>query len=292
VAPRTFDPNRVLKPARKLRKLIGKLGRRPAPEEVHQLRTAARRFETLLETFSAEDGSVKSLLKHVRSCRKRAGKVRDMDVLTEYASKVRVAGEEECAVRLLEYLGAARHKHAKKLYTDVRRRRSGMRKELKDAAARLEDRIEANGNHRDSGDAAPHAAGAAVSLAVHLAQPERLTRENLHPYRLRVKKLRDVLHLASGKTAFSDGLDRVKDAIGEWHDWEDLVSIAQKKLDHGNSCGLSAELKRISQDKYEHAVAVAHEMRKTYLSPPPQRKSPGRAAPRLPVWSAIAKLTR
>src|SRR6266705_2688098 len=35
------------------------------------------------------------------------------------------------------------------------------------------------------------------------------------------------------------------------HDWEELVSIAQKALDHGKRCGLQTQLKRIAKHKYD-----------------------------------------
>src|SRR5207253_6998095 len=99
------------------------------------------------------------------------------------------------------------------------------------------------------------------------ATPERLGRETLHPYRLKVKELRNVLQMAGGTSnlKFVDELGKVKDAIGEWHDWEELVSIAQKTLDHRPRCGLQTELKRIAKQKYEQALALSQKFRKTYL---------------------------
>ena len=68
----------------------------------------------------------------------------------------------------------------------------------------------------------------AIKLSSQLKSPPRLSRSTLHPYRLKVKELRDVLQL-SDRTADKDflkELGEVKDAIGEWHDWEELTSIA------------------------------------------------------------------
>jgi hypothetical protein len=91
-----------------------------------------------------------------------------------------------------------------------------------------------------------------------------------------------------------DDLGKVKDSIGEWHDWEELVSISQKVLDHGNGCDLLAELKRMAARKYDHALALAQALRKKYLrsSHPGQRRhSPdSRRVPGEPVWEIIATL--
>src|ERR1700694_4920477 len=112
-----LDRNRLLKPVKELRKLSNKVDRQPTPGEVHDLRTNIRRFEAIFEALSLDaQGIEKSILKHLGRLRKYGGKVRDMDILTSYASTVHLQGEEDCAVQLLEHLGAQRQKHAKKLY--------------------------------------------------------------------------------------------------------------------------------------------------------------------------------
>jgi hypothetical protein len=65
----------------------------------------------------------------------------------------------------------------------------------------------------------------------------------------------------SGHDDFVEALDSVKNAIGKWHDWEELVAIVKKVLSHGN-CNLIRELKAISDKKYarqggEHAKKVS-----------------------------------
>jgi CHAD domain-containing protein len=141
----------------------------------------------------------------------------------------------------------------------------------------------------------PNAAATAVKLAVQLAVPQRLGRETLHPYRLKVKELLYVLELAEGASdaKFLGDLREVKDAIGAWHDWEELVLMAKESLNHGNRCGLVAQLRQIANDKYEHALALAENLRQKYLqSSGPQRKGPSRAkVPGNAVWQAIATLT-
>src|SRR5689334_5159063 len=181
-----LDRNRLLKPVKKLRKLISKLDRQPAPDEVHDLRTRTRRVEASFEALSLdEQGMSKALLKELGRCRKRAGKVRDMDVLTGYASTVHLKGEEDCALQLIEHLGAQRKKYATKLYAEVRRLRPALRKDLKRASAILAKLVRESGHDSDGSTAGPEAASNAVTLAVQLSVPPRLDRETLHPYRLK-----------------------------------------------------------------------------------------------------------
>jgi CHAD domain-containing protein len=290
-----IDRKRVLKPVKRLRKLVTQLDRRPTPEKVHDLRTKTRQIEAISKAFSLERRGIStSMLKDLGRFRKRAGKVRDMDVLTSFAAAVRVHGEKDCAVQLLERLGAERRKQAKKLQAEVEKAGPAVRSHLKRTPAVLAKHIPRNGRVQAQNPAV-YAAAAALKLAVELAAPQRLSRDNLHAYRLKVKELRNVLQLAAGNfPKFVEELGAVKDAIGEWHDREELVSIAAKTLDHGNGCRLLVELKRIASRKYEQALVLTEALRTKYLGTTRPLKKDGAAArpkiPAKPVWDAIAML--
>jgi len=277
-----LDVDRLQKPVRKLRKFMKKTPRRPTPDEVHDLRTNTRRVEASVEALSLDSKRVgERLLKDLARVRKRAGKVRDMDVLTGFASNVHPKGEQDCVVQLLERLGARRGKYAKRLYTEVRQYGPKLRKRLKRIAARFDKLAQAQ--DKSSGDrnaAASEVAASALRLSTELATPSRLGRTNLHPYRLKVKELRNVLQMAqrANDDPFVKSLGEVKDAIGEWHDWEELISIAKDALDHGPKCQLLRDLKGNSRVKYEHALRLTENMRKKYLGPSKRRtpRSSGR----------------
>lgn len=289
-----LDNIRLLKPVKKLRKLVGRMKRQPPPAEVHDLRTNARRFEMVFKALALdEEGVGKRVLKDVGRLRKRAGKARDMDVLTGIASTIHLPGEEDCSVQLLEYLGARRRKHAKRLQAELKDRRPSLRKRLKRAAAVLAKLLRKKDTAGEAGAPADNAASTAVKLASELATPQRLGRQTLHLYRLKVKELQDVLRIAApaSKPKFVADLGDVKDAIGAWHDSEELVSIARKVLDHGPRCELVAELGRIAEKKYEYAQTLAKKLRTTYLSStPPGKKGAARSVPAAPVWDAAAML--
>ncbi len=289
-----LDQARLVKPAKKLRKLVGKLDSDPAPEQVHDLRTSARRFEAAFKALALDDEGVpKSVLKELGRLRKRAGKVRDMDVLTEFAAAVHPKGEEECHVRLLEHLGAQRQKQAGKLHAEFKRLRTDLRKDLDQASSRMMRLVRRKGaGPLDS--VVANAAAAAVRLTAQLAAPPRLNKTNLHPYRLKVKELRNILLMADtpSRPRFVQDLGGVKDAIGEWHDWEELVRIASKLPDHDGNRLLLVELKRIAKSKYDHALSLALKLRKTYLqgSNPKRKDAAGSGVPRAPVWEVMARL--
>ena len=87
-----------------------------------------------------------------------------------------------------------------------------------------------------------------------------------------------------------ESLGEVKDAIGEWHDWVELESIAKAILDHPR-CQLLQQLKEKVQERFTHALRIAENMRKKYVGAPKRhgggRKSPGRANS---AWSATNAL--
>ena len=109
----------------------------------------------------------------------------------------------------------------------------------------------------------------ALQLSSELGVPDRLNKQNIHAYRLKVKQLRYVLQMsdAANRQRFVDKLGEVKDAIGEWHDWDELISIATELLNHGRNCKFLRKLKRVSKEKYESALLLANGMRRTYLPP-------------------------
>jgi CHAD domain-containing protein len=235
-----LDQTRVVKPVKKLRKLLSKLDSDPAPERVHDLRTSARRFEAASRAL-AFDGVPKLVFKDLDRLRKRAGKIRDMDVLTEYAAAVRPKGEEECHVQLLEHLGSRRQKQAGKLNADLKQLRAGLRKDLDQASSRMNKLL--RGSDASAAESATaNAAGMAVRLSTQLASPPRLNKTNLHSYRLKVKEIQNTLLMAQTPShhRFVEALGDVKDAIGEWHDYAELVRIASKLLTHGSQCSLLA----------------------------------------------------
>lgn len=290
-----LDFNRIQKPVRKLRKLLKKMPPRPSPQQIHDFRTQSRQLEANLKAFGLDSARTGGrILKRLSRLRKRAGKVRDMDVLTGYASGMpREAGEQDCSVRLLEYLGAQRRKQAKKFH-DVSRKDGGkLRKRLKSGKrkfAQLESRWNKNGASRNSRVA--NVPASALEIAAELSRTPRLTRATLHPFRLKVKELRNVLRLSETPDQdLIDTLGEVKDAIGEWHDWEELIAIADKALDHGAQCNLLRRLKQTTSKKYETARAQAEQLRKRYVghsgSQSPRSRRPH---PSQPVLSAAMKL--
>jgi CHAD domain-containing protein len=268
-----IDENRILKSIRKLEKFARKAPRRPPPEKIHRLRTNARKVETSLEALALDSRKTeRRAIKEIRKVHRRAGKIRDMDVLTGYLATLHMDEEQDCEIQVFEHLGAERQKQAKKLRRVLVKEDGYFIKRLRKTSADVRTVLEDTGS---APKAVSEAAATALQLSSELAATEKFHRGNLHPYRLKVKRLRYLLLMAddSGDERFVDELGRVKDAIGEWHDREELVAIARDVLDHGAACKLVRKLKEIADSKYKTAIESAENLRNVYLRPATRKRA-------------------
>jgi CHAD domain-containing protein len=183
-------------------------------------------------------------------------------------------------VQLLEYLGAERAKQAKKLRTVAQDNGPSIRRNLKRLSKKVDRLAESPKSDRSRADI--DNASALADIAGKLRFPKKLTKRNLHPYRLQVKELRYVLQLSEmqNQPELVGTLGEVKDAIGEWHDWEELVVIASDVLDDGPQASLVQQLKKISDEKFEQALSITNKMRSTYIDGKRRRTKSRRARSR------------
>ena len=117
------------------------------------------------------------------------------------------------------------------------------------------------------GDAAPQI------LITELSHWPDLHVDNLHIFRIRIKELRYMLQLspqADGKLMVA--LGEVKDSIGDWHDWVELLKIAQKVLDPREDREVLKDIESIGTEKLQRAMTMANQLRERYFSRPELRK--------------------
>jgi CHAD domain-containing protein len=264
-----LDANRLQTSLSRLDKFLKKVPKDPTPETIHEARTSIRRLESALDVLKLKKKSTKKRLqRNLPQIRKRLGKVRDMDVLTAHALNLKPeAPEKDCLVQLLEHLGAQRVKHLKKLRKAAKKVRSQVRADLSAIDKKLAKLAPSTSKKDQPSISDGTKISAIAELAAQLQAPTQLNRNNLHLYRLKVKELRDVLQLslAAQNDPFVTTLGNVKDAIGEWHDWEQLVAIATKILNHAPHCNLLHQLKTFSASKFQKALTASNKMRATYL---------------------------
>ena len=143
-----LDPKKLDKPLIKLRKLVRKMSKVPTQDEVHDIRTNTRRVEATLEALQLDrTAKGRRVLLAVTPIRKKAGDVRDMDVLTGFSATLSRSRDAQCVVKLLEHLGEQRARAARKLRNTVAKRRKAASRRLKACSSLIEKNF-ANGTAR------------------------------------------------------------------------------------------------------------------------------------------------
>jgi CHAD domain-containing protein len=253
--PMLLHPQHTRATFRKLARQISKLGGKPAPEIVHRFRTSSRRVEVLVSDLAgSRSGNDKKLLKLLGRLRKKAGRVRDLDVQSAALRSLKIPQEPGRKSQLMRTLAEERAKREKKLAKSLDKQTvAEVRKRLKRTAASLE--IPKNADP--------------LSLARQKLNDLEIdqgtvTEETLHQFRIAGKQARYVAELA-GKDAEAARLiallNHLQDVIGDWHDWVQLADRAEKLFGGIQDSALVAALRNITRAKFRQAVNTLIETR-------------------------------
>jgi len=235
---------------RKTERALLKLSDRQDVESVHGFRTSSRRLQTLLKHLLPErDRNQKKLLKMLDRIRRRAGKVRDLDVQLSALRSLKVPQEPRRKTQLMQGLIELRARHEKKL-----------RKMLtKDMIRELRKRLKRGAKEVQSKTSLDPLM-VARSLLKEVVRPAGPVSEDLlHQYRTVVKRARYAAEFAPKSTEaaqFIGQVKRLQDAVGNWHDWLTLTQSASNRLGEVNQSSLVAALHNITGSKFRHAVAA------------------------------------
>ena len=289
----------VDKPFKKLRKLLKDFPDQPAAEDVHDIRTHTRRIEAIVGAFQLQGKKAgKSLIKDLKPIRKAAGHVRDMDVLTDLAASVEPKGDTACRLKLIHYLSARRTKLATKLAKKISANGHRLRMGLKDCGALAEEDVgQANPVRakkkvkRKSGEKAARSMAFSLQIEKEMRAWPRLNKENIHPFRLKVKELRYTLQLGeAGDSRLIDALGGVKDQIGLWHDWNELAGVSAHVLDHGAKCPVVTRIRTCAEEEFQKAIEAADSLRARYLLADTSNRSRKKPAARQ-IQTALVEAT-
>jgi CHAD domain-containing protein len=238
----------------KLDRQLSKLASRQSPEDVHKFRTSSRRVETVLEEGrESANHKPKKLLKALARLRKKAGRVRDLDVQIAALRNLKVPEAAAHKSQLLGVLAEQRMRGEKKVVAAFDRGTvRELRKRLKRAAASIE---------------IPE--GRLLSLAKarlrNLAQPGNpLSEKTLHHYRIVGKRARYLAELSANHVEAArlvKQLKRMQDVIGDWHDWLKLTEKTEELFGGVQESPLVAALRNVTRAKFRHALDVLAETR-------------------------------
>ena len=278
------DLNSLQKRLRSLRKTLKGFQENPKPGAVHRLRSQTRKAEAAVRASGLDQKrNGHRLLKLLKSIGKAAGKVRDIDVLVGFASRLPTGADPECLVALLEFLGSSRAHPVGNLRNILAKKQKEIRRRLRRCSRIIEKHLSPSGS-RIAGNIQMSSNATAFSLQLESelrAWPE-LSKGNLHSYRLKVKALRYTLQLdPESDSGFIQALGEVKDQIGRWHDWDILSTVADKVLDHKSPCKITAQIRHQVHDHLAKALSAAKVVSRHYsVSHAPHKN--GRAHPSTP----------
>jgi len=262
----------------KLNRHLSKLTTKTAPKSVHKFRTYSRRVETLVGELAREQSrNDNKLLKLLARLRKKAGRVRDLDVQIASLRSLKISQEPRRKSQLLRHLSEDRAKREKKLATNFDKQTvRELRKRLKRAASQLE---------------IPQGT---EPLSVALRQVDALGRDDapltekvLHQYRIAGKRARYIAELAGDNPQARSVVEQLKhmqDVIGDWHDSLKLTERAEELFGGVLDSGLVAALRNVTRAKFHQAFEVLISTRAALsgkkpvsIAAPAGRKSPARA---------------
>jgi CHAD domain-containing protein len=246
----SISPERCHSLFRKAERDLLKLSASQDPQPVHGFRTTARRIQTLLEEFVPDRSrNEKKLLKILSRIRKRAGKVRDLDVQLAALRSLKIPQEPRRKTQLTHKLIDLRAKHEKQL------RKALSKDDIRDLLKRLK---RTSKEIKLESDLDPLLAARQMLAQVKLSE-RPLPEDVMHRYRIVVKRARYVAELAPKSveaTEFLAPMKRLQDAIGDWHDWLSLTQTASAHLGTVQHSSLVAALRNVTGGKFRRAAAT------------------------------------
>jgi CHAD domain-containing protein len=248
----------------KLARELARLAKDPAPENVHKMRTNGRRVEVLLSEIAPElTRNDKKLLKMLARLRKKAGRVRDLDVEIGALRTLKIAEGNGHKAQLVDTLVQERGAREQKLSKALDRETA---MEIRRRLKRTADKV-----------AIPAKTDPLALTRIKLSELGRdhapLTEKTLHQYRIVGKRARYIAELA-GRDAEAERivarLKRMQDVLGDWHDWLKLTQKAEARFGGVRDSALVALLRNVTQAKFRQSIDAVNEIRAALSAKKPE----------------------
>jgi CHAD domain-containing protein len=243
--------------SRDLSEVVSKLSEEATHKSVHRLRTTIRRIESLISYTNPDLGKkLERSLERLEELRKRAGKVRDIDVQTQLLDQIANGSTVRDRKTLLSLLEKKRDRQVKRLRSALTRHAGDkLFVRLERVAAKMEAGSLGARPLAPLAEARLQLSRLAADFSLHPAlKPTRL-----HQARIQLKKIRYLAELADDsaeRKAFLEQLKAVQDAVGEWHDWEDLTRLAEARFADRVNCALLREVRALFAARESAAVSA------------------------------------
>jgi CHAD domain-containing protein len=252
------------------------------PKNVHHLRTTIRRIESLI-SYANPDLSKKleRSLEKMADLRKRAGKVRDLDVQLGLLDAIGNGSTVKDRKALAELLERKRNRQASRLVVAVKKVQESK------FFSRIERVAEESGDMPEGKNRplAPleEARAQLAEMAKDFSSHHAVKTSRLHDARVSLKRIRYLAELSvesEEKKNFIHELKSVQNSVGDWHDWQELTNTAEKRFSDRVNCPMLQEVRALLAARHASAISSIQHLFSSALAP---AKKPSRAA--LPEWA-------
>ncbi len=255
-----LDHDGLAQTFKKLDRQLANLRRKPQANHIHQFRTAARRVEAVLtEVVADADRRHRKVVKLVSKLRRRAGRVRDLDVQIAALRSLKLSEQSGLKIKILQTLSGMRAKRERRFLEILDKETvRELRRRLKQVQERFPECLPDPWALTQS------------KLAAFAAHEGPVNEKLLHRYRIEGKKIRYVAELAADQPKAQDTiaeLKRMQDALGEWHDWLTLNTTVSKLLPDNINSPLLAAIRNITRAKYWVAIQAVSTAKANLLGP-------------------------
>lgn len=252
---------RITSLSRGLSLSVTKLTKDVKPRYVHQLRTTIRRIETLVASVPVDlNKKQRASLRKLASLRKRAGKVRDFDVQLDLLGAIANGSTATDKNFLGELLQQKREKQAERLRAAI----EGFRASKFPSHVRTVFRkSDAAAIAQKPAEALQRAKEQLATLGAKFQDHQSLKPSVLHGVRIELKQIRYLAELgeeSEEQQRFLGELKSVQDALGVWHDWEELVKTAEKQFADRANCPILPEIRALFAARQSAAKAAVMQL--------------------------------
>lgn len=259
---------------------MAKVAKEISPKFVHRLRTTIRKAESLVDYASPDLGrKQEKAMKALAGLRKRAGKVRDLDIQMDLLGAIGNGSTAHDRKVLLEFMKDKRARQAERLAWLVEKVQGT---KLFSHLDRVAEGIKESAASLESPEAPLARAERQLSaLGADFARQRNAKPDLLHQVRIQMKMIRYLAALGEDSAEqqhFLEELKSVQDALGAWHDWEELSKTVEKHFGDRVNCPLLLETRALLAARYAAARAAVTALFSRY-APLPAPKQPRSETP-------------
>ena len=250
---------------------VSKLAVEVVPKNVHFLRTTIRRIESVVSYARPElEKKLERSLEKLADLRRRAGKVRDLDIQLGLLNELGNGSTARDRQTLAAILSRKRDRQAERLSSSAKKlEESRLFARMNRIAERIES-IPAN----PQPEPLESARAEVEKMAGNFSSHQMPGFKRLHEARIRLKRIRYVAELAeeSGEQkSFLRELKAVQDAVGDWNDWVGLTRAAENRFSDRVNCALLREARALLAARHATAISALDRL---FLALAPEKKPP------------------